>query len=68
MCETGRYGCVGKNLALREISYLIALIVTKFDVTFAPGEDGVRVWKDMKDEFTAAPGRLMLVFNKRQKT
>ena len=66
MRETGRYGCVGKNLALREISYVIALLVTKFDVTLAPGEDADRVWKDMKDEFTAAPGRLMLVFDKRQ--
>ena len=43
MRETGRYGCVGKNLALREISYVIALLVTKFDVTLAPGEDAVTV-------------------------
>ena len=58
----GRYSCVGKNLALREISYLIALIISKHQVAFAPGEDGERVWRDMKDEFTAVPGRLELVF------
>lgn len=59
----GRYSCVGKNLALREISYLVASIVSKYEVGFAPGEDGVRVWRDMRDEFTAVPGRLELVFN-----
>ncbi|KAM0798207.1 cytochrome P450 [Usnea florida] len=62
----GRYGCVGKNLALNEISYVVALIVSKYDVEFAPGDDGERVWRDMKDEFTAAPGRLDLVFNLRR--
>ncbi len=54
---------MGKNLALREISYVVALIVSRFEVEFAPGEDGVRVWKDMRDAFTALPGRLELVFN-----
>ena len=53
---------MGKNLALREISYLVALIVSKYEVGFAPGEDGTRVWRDMRDEFTAVPGRLELVF------
>ena len=53
---------MGKNLALREISYLVASIVSKYEVGFAPGEDGTRVWMDMRDEFTAVPGRLELVF------
>ena len=43
----------------------MALIVSKYNVEFAPGEDGVRVVKEMKDEFTAVPGRLDLVFKPR---
>ena len=40
----------------------MALIVSKYEIGFAPGEDGTRVWRDMRDEFTAVPGRLELVF------
>ena len=58
----GRFACVGKNLALAEIRFVTALLISKYDIKFAPGEDGVRVWKDMKDQFTAAPGKLELVF------
>ena len=53
---------MGKNLALREISYLVALNLSKYEVGLAPGEDGTRVWRDMRDEFTAVPGRLELLF------
>ena len=52
---------MGKNLALREISYLVAHILSKYEISFAPGEDGLRVERDMKDEFTAVPGKLELV-------
>ncbi|KAL9122404.1 MAG: hypothetical protein Q9187_001041 [Circinaria calcarea] len=58
----GRFACVGKNLALAEVRFVTALLVSKYDITFAPGEDGIRVWKDMKDQFTAAPGKLELIF------
>ena len=61
----GRYSCVGKNLALLEIRYVTAVLVTKYHISFAPGEDGSRVEKDMKDQFTAAPGKLELRFRKR---
>ena len=40
----------------------MALIVSKYEVGLAPGEDGTRVWRDMRDELTAVPGRLELVF------
>lgn len=65
--RTGHYGCVGKNLALLELRFVFALLVQRYDIGFAPGEDGVRVWKEMKDQFTAALGRLELVFNVRGK-
>ncbi|KAJ4294979.1 hypothetical protein N0V90_006987 [Kalmusia sp. IMI 367209] len=58
----GRYSCIGKNLALAEIRFVTALLLSKYHVSLAPGEDGTRVWKDMKDQFTAVPGKLELVF------
>jgi cytochrome P450 len=58
----GRYSCVGKNLALAEIRFVTALLISKYNIKFAPGEDGTTVWKDMKDQFTAVPGKLELVF------
>lgn len=61
----GRYSCVGKQLALAELRFVTALLVGKYYVRFAPGEDGGRVERDMKDQFTAAPGRLRLVFRAR---
>lgn len=65
LCEPGRYRCVGKNLALREISFVVALLLRSFDIEFAPGEDGSRINKDRKDLFSAMPGALDLVFRKR---
>ncbi|MCJ1421897.1 hypothetical protein MMC32_008264 [Xylographa parallela] len=62
----GRYSCVGKNLALAELRYVTALVVGKYSIEFAPGEDGGRVEGNMKDQFTAAPGTLNLVFKTRK--
>lgn len=61
----GRFACVGKNLALAELRFVAALLLSKYDLAFAPGEDGSRCWRDMKDQFTAAPGKLVLVFKPR---
>ncbi|KAL8754101.1 MAG: hypothetical protein Q9184_005223 [Pyrenodesmia sp. 2 TL-2023] len=61
----GRYGCVGKNLALSELRFVTALLVKKYAISFAPGEDGVCVTGDLRDQFTAAPGRLYLSFEVR---
>jgi tryprostatin B 6-hydroxylase len=51
---------------MKNLSYVTALLVSKYDIEFAPGEDRNRVWKDMKDDFTAVPGRLNLVFKLRK--
>ena len=61
----GRYSCVGQALAIKEMSYVVALMVSKYVVEFAPGEDGMAVWKDMQDNFTAKPGKLDVVFRRR---
>ena len=58
----GRYQCIGKNLAYAEMRYVVALLVSRYDVAFAPGEDGSAVEGDELDELTATPGRLRLVF------
>ncbi|KAL8709875.1 MAG: hypothetical protein Q9220_005491 [cf. Caloplaca sp. 1 TL-2023] len=62
----GRYNCIGKPLALLQVRSIVALLVSEFDVSFAPGEDGVAVWRDLKDQFNSHPGKLQLVFSKRR--
>ncbi|KAL9595944.1 MAG: hypothetical protein Q9219_006135 [cf. Caloplaca sp. 3 TL-2023] len=61
----GRYSCVGKHLALSEIRSVVATLVSRFDISFALGENGSRVDNDTQDQFTANPGRLILAFRRR---
>ncbi|KAL8651746.1 MAG: hypothetical protein Q9210_003077 [Variospora velana] len=61
----GRYGCVGKNLALSELRFVTALLVKKYAIGFAPEEDGNCVTSELRDQFTAAPGKLHLSFEVR---
>ena len=63
----GRYNCIGKNLAYMELRAVTALLVSKYDVCFAPGEDGSSVEEDTLDQFTANPGELRVVFQARGK-
>jgi cytochrome P450 len=62
----GRYNCIGKTLAMSELRFVTALLVQKYDVCFAEGEDGTGLFRDLKDQFTAAPGRLNLSFRRRK--
>ena len=64
----GRYNCIGKNLVLAEIRYVTALLASKYDVSFPPGEDGRSVEENTLDQFTANPGQLRVVFRARQKS
>ncbi|KAH8901372.1 cytochrome P450 [Thozetella sp. PMI_491] len=62
----GRFNCVGKNLAYSEMRFVLALIVHRFTIEFSPGGDqGMSLFADLKDQFTAAPGRLELAFKLR---
>ncbi|KAL2820248.1 cytochrome P450 [Aspergillus cavernicola] len=63
--STGPFNCVGKNLALMEIRLLTAHLVTKFDVAFAPGEDGAELLSS-HDYFTIALKPLHLLFKRRE--
>lgn len=51
-----------------ELRAVTALLVSKYDVCFAPGEDGRSVEEDTLDQFTANPGELRVVFRARGKT
>ncbi|CAG7561111.1 unnamed protein product [Fusarium equiseti] len=62
---SGRYSCVGKSLALTQLRVVTALFVSKFRFAFAPGEDPDLTVKNLKDQFTTAPGPLKLVFESR---
>lgn len=62
----GRFVCVGKALALNEMRLIVALLVTKFHVEFWDGADqGKQLFANLKDQFTAAPGKLELRFRPR---
>ncbi|KAF7197798.1 Cytochrome P450 monooxygenase [Pseudocercospora fuligena] len=59
---TGSFGCIGKNLAMMEMRTLTTSILLNYDVGFAPGEDGSRIWNDSKEHFTMDLAPLDLVF------
>lgn len=59
----GPFGCIGKSLAMMELRTVTANLVTKFDISLAPKEDGNRLLYETVDHFTVAPGQLDLVFN-----
>ena len=62
----GPYGCIGKNLALLELRMATCGIISQFDVSFAPGEDGSNLVDKSIDHFTMGLGDLNLVFTKRK--
>lgn len=43
----------------------VAILLSKYSISFAPGtSNGLLVEKDMKDQLTALPGELKLVFER----
>lgn len=56
---------MGKGLALTQIRLVTAVLLTKYRVCFAPGEDGEAVERDMRDQLTAVPGKCRVVFEAR---
>lgn len=63
--QLGRYGCVGKQLALMQLRAVIARLAFDFDVEFADGEDGVAFDRESMDTFTFTLGELRVVFKER---
>lgn len=62
---TGRFGCIGKQLAYNEMRTVVARMVLTFDVAFAPGEDGRTLLEDSQDHFTTGVAKLDLVITER---
>ncbi|KAI0543533.1 cytochrome P450 [Xylaria curta] len=63
--STGRYSCVGKTLAMIELRFVISKLVKRFRVDFSDVDRGNRLFAELRDQFTAAPGRLELRFHPR---
>ncbi|KAL2851910.1 cytochrome P450 [Aspergillus pseudoustus] len=65
--QIGRYGCVGKQLALMEMRSVIARIALEFDISFADTEAADLFDQGAKDTFTYTVGPLPLNFKLREK-
>lgn len=61
----GHANCAGKNLALAEMRLVIALLMQRFDMRFAPGYDAQRWDEDMQDFLIVKPGKLFVVIKPR---
>jgi len=62
----GPYSCIGKQLALMELRYVVAQIVHRYDVALAPGMTEKAFLDGKRDTFTLALGPLNLVFTDRK--
>ncbi|KAI0145190.1 cytochrome P450 [Xylariaceae sp. FL1272] len=58
----GKFGCIGKSLAMIEMRLVIALLVKHFEISFAEGDEGESLFEGLQDQFTFAPGPLNLSF------
>lgn len=64
--RTGRYGCVGKAIAMAQMRLTVACLLSKYNIALAPGQgNGEDFELQMKDQATASPGPLVLVFSRR---
>ncbi|CAH0047650.1 unnamed protein product [Clonostachys solani] len=61
----GPYACVGKRLALMEIRRVTAEILTRYDITVAPGYEKASFLGKKQDTFTVVSGPLPLIFTPR---
>lgn len=61
----GMYNCVGRQLALMELRYILAYTVWNYKFSFAPDEDGRRISEDAMDLLILKAGKLDLTFTKR---
>ncbi|OGM40935.1 putative cytochrome P450 oxidoreductase [Aspergillus bombycis] len=61
----GSYVCAGKQLAFMEIRRVLAEILTRYNITFAPDHSDDAFLDDTVDAFTVVPGPLKLIFQRR---
>lgn len=66
MIPSGPHSCLGRPLAMNDMRLITARLIQKYRFSIPPGETGDSVWRDLKDQFTANPGCLRLVFELRE--
>ncbi|PWY96633.1 benzoate 4-monooxygenase cytochrome P450 [Aspergillus sclerotioniger CBS 115572] len=62
---TGHHSCVGRFLAMDDMRLVTARLVKKYHLRLPEGETGECVLGDLRDQFTATPGRLRVRFEVR---
>ncbi|KAJ2985385.1 hypothetical protein NUW58_g5558 [Xylaria curta] len=62
----GKFGCLGKSLAMIEMRFVISVLVRRFKVEFQDNDTGEALFTGLKDHFTFAPGNLSLRFRIRK--
>ncbi len=60
--RAGRFGCVGKNLALAELRLVTTFLVKKYSFSFADEKQGSAFLDDVHDCFVTMTGPLDLQF------
>jgi len=60
----GPTSCIGKQAALNQLRTTIALLVTRFEVSLAPGTDGSECLEKTTDHFALTPGSLKTVLTR----
>lgn len=63
---TGPTSCVGKNLAIVELRMVVAAVVRKFNIAFAPGWNPENWEENIKDHFLLVTGPLPVVMTRRE--
>ncbi|BCR84059.1 cytochrome P450 [Aspergillus chevalieri] len=64
---TGSYACVGRRLALMEIRRVTADLLSRFNISFAPGQSEKTFLDGKVDAFTLVAAPLWLEFSRRDK-
>lgn len=63
--DLGTYVCVGKQLAMMEIRRVVAEILVRYDIAFAPAQSESAFLNGKRDAFTLVAAPLQLVFRER---
>jgi cytochrome P450 len=62
----GPTNCAGRSLALHEMRTVLATLVQRFDVQFAPGFQPEDWTSQLKDQYILLHGHLPVVLNRRR--
>ncbi|KAL2152874.1 hypothetical protein VTH82DRAFT_4029 [Thermothelomyces myriococcoides] len=65
--NTGAYACVGKRLAMLELRRVIAEILSRYDLTIAPGQTKEAFLEGKQDTFTTVSAPLPIIFTERSR-